>query len=89
MNWREWHHLYLGLGYAGIWAIVVVVALWTHSLTWIFIALVNIILGSFVALDDVGQHKWGWNTPLRRLSVFLWRFQWYRELTQFFDQIFK
>jgi len=89
MNWKQWHHLYLGLAWVAIWLVVAFIAVLKHNLTWILIAIGNMAIGLYVAGDDVAQHKWNWNTPGRRFIVFMWRFAWVRRLTGFFDRIFK
>jgi len=91
MNWRQLHHLYIGLiiGFLGL--TLLVVALPMHAWTGIIIGLILAIVGFLYALDDALQHGLGWNTWLHRLDVLLKRNFWlYARICRFFDEhIFK
>jgi hypothetical protein len=53
-----------------------------------------IIIGGFIAFDDFYQHyiqntsNPGWRSPLHRAFGFLWKYQWIRDVTEFFNRLF-
>lgn len=82
------HHLYIGLGIAGLGGTGIVLSLGPHSLPVITWSIIIGIAGLGYALDDTLQHWLGWNTPFHRLDVWLRKMGWYRKVTGWLDKTF-
>ena len=82
------HHLYIGLGIAGLGGTGIVLSLGPHNLQVITWSIVVSIAGLGYALDDALQHWLGWNTLFHRLDTWLKKFWLYQRACDWLNKTF-